>query len=263
MSSTDLGRSLSPPDDQAPAIERRASGLSSASSNLQAVLAEFGLSSDPKELRAELSVRLRPAFRRPSSASHQSLDTVSLDGDVRQSSRCSGDLASSPRLPSAKRQSKRRQNTWGMSRMAVRLQIFEFLKVPNNRFRVLTLWRNGAESLQQVKQHGSWLGDKEDVYRRLYKAFETMFSNLLDENDSPIRGVLFDLLSREAKRLSARGEYDRKPPQMESTKKAVQQFVDAVLDVRSSSKQTADSKTAYSTFRLRAKFAQIVPFGYL
>jgi len=214
--------------------------------SIEAVLAEFNLAfDDPSVLRQQLRSRLSKYDDRASADS----SPVS-DGAHRATSSRSLSFPAAP--PSSSLEAKR--STRGLSanaahsRTTVRLQINHFLEAPLNRPQVLLIWRHDAESLPAVQQHGSWLprgkgGEK--WYKRLYTAFQTMFSNLLDDNDSPIREVLFDLVSHEASKATWRAPKDDKtarPPRLEGTRRAGQCFANAVLAVRSREAQKASER---------------------
>lgn len=119
----------------------------------------------------------------------------------------------------------------------MRLEICNFLQLPHTRLRVLTLWRREAEQLPTSTNPGTWLhGDR--WYQRIYAAFEEMFSNILDDSDSPVREVLFDLVSREAAREVTKARRNKeavrsRPPQIEATLRCVECFSEAVIAVRS------------------------------
>jgi len=152
------------------------------------------------------------------------------------------------------------------TRMAVRLQISRFLQVPRNRVKVMKLWQHEADGLQVAQQHGNLLSRSgEKWYMRLYRAFEDMLSNLLDENDSAIREVVFDLVSNLAKRPKrklAGDDNTGRPPEVESVRRAVSCFADAVLAVRaypdaaSGAERSAESQWTDCLSRVTAQFDQ-------
>jgi len=278
----------------------------SGADSVEAVLADFGLPTDPSALRVALSIqygsspsgaavarstsRASPAPEGDADASssvplssvsrrRMSAPEVLMDHQTSSvsaaSSRPLRNAATSDLSSSAKPKKLAGRSTSGFrSRMAVRLQISNFLHEPQKRVKIVTLWRHEASLLPAVQQAGGCLTASRHAdqwFKRLYVAFETSLSNLLDENDSPIREVVIDFVLREAKRsaMSMRlgGGTDRRssspaasslcsvtprrsgdegdvlprPAQIEGLRRVVLAFADAVLKVRSSSGGSAAS----------------------
>lgn len=186
------------------------------------VLTEFELPHEPEALRRVLSkeLRLPKAALAPSEPDLQDATPSSSSFSARGGRRPSDGPAAGDRL-----------------RMAVRCQMSHFLKDSRNRVKVLILWRHEAASLQAVQQCGSVLGggQGDKWYEKLYMASEAMLSNLLDENDSPLREVVFDLVSFEANRAAwgtPKDEHAARPPQVEAMRRVFRCLADAVLSVR-------------------------------
>eukprot|EP00929_Paragymnodinium_shiwhaense_P032756 TRINITY_DN18114_c0_g1_i3.p1 TRINITY_DN18114_c0_g1~~TRINITY_DN18114_c0_g1_i3.p1 ORF type:complete len:1361 (-),score=255.77 TRINITY_DN18114_c0_g1_i3:205-4287(-) len=207
------------------------------SEKLAAVLAEFNLPRDPSELRETLLRRHRAASRTEDDASQYPpmLPTPSSSSAATGQYDDDDEACKSQTEPRPAHTRKEFRHMSGFrSRMQVRLKISQFLQVPKNRIRLTTLWRHEVSNLQLV-QHTTTLRQKagEKWYERLTKAFEAQLSNLLDENDSPLREVAFDLLSREARfDRSAAAETGARPVQVDGVKLVLRSFGDAVVAVR-------------------------------
>merc|ERR1719330_1468708 len=145
--------------------------------------------------------------------------------------------SSTPEAVSARMEARR--SSGFQSRMAVRLMIAQFLGEPQKRVKIVTLWRHEAQLLPVVQQAGGLLASRhsDKWYKRIFAAFESTLSNLLDANDSPVREVVIDFVSREAKRSTWRAPRDdssARPPQIEGMRQVVLCFTDAVQKVRTS-----------------------------
>mmetsp|Transcript_16483 Transcript_16483/g.38671 ORF Transcript_16483/g.38671 Transcript_16483/m.38671 type:complete len:1448 (+) Transcript_16483:37-4380(+) len=189
---------------------------------LQSILAEYRLPTEPGQLRHELSRRLR----------RQSLEAPEFRLSTAKTPSSASSMPTTPNTRSSPSNAKHRQSV--SSRSALRLQIFNFLQVPHNCIRVVALWHHEAESHPSVQQYGSWLDGRanDKSYKRVYTAFEAMFRNMLDENDAPLREVLFDFVSKGIRRMGNANEERTKPPQLDSTKRAVSFFSNAVLAIK-------------------------------
>mmetsp|Transcript_121858 Transcript_121858/g.389691 ORF Transcript_121858/g.389691 Transcript_121858/m.389691 type:complete len:1454 (+) Transcript_121858:54-4415(+) len=254
-------------------------------SALHAVLREFDLPTDPTALRAALassslgaampslvfstvsapawapgSAGLSRKLGTPPRPSTQSQIAASSLGYPRRQSAGMISPGSVARLPmealvsptssmsstaSPSKTGHRQKDRGLQSRMAVRLQIAQYLKEPQKRVKILTLWRHEASAMPAVRLGGSVLTtgpNAEKWYKRVYAAYESTLSSLLDENDVSIREVLIEFVRRELRRSPnssaavvippSGNDHELRPPQVEAMRKVIDKFVEAVLDVR-------------------------------
>lgn len=226
---------------------------------LAAVLTDFGMPLEPTALRAALHALQQRQSGSGTAWSSETPDTTPGASSSRgnPTPRDSTPSTSTPAAAAAAAARQRKSGSDSVrarksvrSRMEVRFQLAQFLQVPRNRVRVTTLWRHEAEALKFAEGTSTLSGrDSDKWYRRICLAFEAMLSNLLDENDSPLREVVFDLVSREAKAtrnkpfsslsvsaspaLVERGASpnSNRPPPVDSVRRAVRCFGDAVVAV--------------------------------